>query len=182
MNGIKQKQIVKNGGVIVMSDFYGKQEIYDFLTEKKVKFEKLEHDAVYTMEDMDNAGITEKGTVCKNLFLRDAKGKTHYLVTAPEEKNVDLRALSEKIGSTKLSFASAERLTKYLGVEQGCVSPLGVLNDESKSVIVIFDNDLQWNNEIGIHPNDNTATLWLSFKDLRKIIEGHGNSVMLVKF
>ncbi|MCH5349680.1 MAG: prolyl-tRNA synthetase associated domain-containing protein, partial [Oscillospiraceae bacterium] len=144
--------------------------------------EKLEHEAVYTMEDMEKAGIVGKGTVCKNLFLRDAKGKTHYLVTIPEEKRVDMKSLAENIGSTKLSFASAERLTKYLGVEQGCVSPFGVLNDESQAVIVVFDNDLQNDKAVGIHPNDNTATVWLAFSDLHKIIKEHGNEICFADF
>lgn len=165
-----------------MSVIYGKQEIYNLLEAKGIVFEKLEHEAVYTMEDMDKAGITAKGTVCKNLFLRDAKGKNHFLVTVPEEKRVDLKILAEKIGSTKLSFASADRLAKYLGVEQGCVSPFGVLNDESRSVTVIFDQDLQFNGAVGVHPNDNTASVWLDFKPLRQVIEEHGNEVMLVKF
>ena len=165
-----------------MSAIYGKEEIYHFLEEKGIAFEKLEHQAVYTMEDMDKAGITARGTVCKNLFLRDAKGKNHFLVTVPEEKRVDLKILAERIGSTKLSFASADRLAKYLGVEQGCVSPFGVLNDESRSVTVVFDQELQFNDAVGIHPNDNTATVWLSFKSLRRVIEEHGNEIMLVKF
>lgn len=164
-----------------MSDFYGKQMIYEFLDKKGISYEKLEHEAVYTMEDMEKAGITEKGTVCKNLFLRDAKGKNHFLVTVPEGKQVDLRSLSEKIGSTKLSFASAERLAKYLGVEQGCVSPLGILNDESKSVTVVFDEALKKDNAVGIHPNDNTASIWLAFQDLQKIIAEHGNNIIFIK-
>ena len=165
-----------------MSVILGKEEIYHLLEEKGIAFEQLEHQAVYTMEDMDKAGITARGAVCKNLFLRDAKGKNHFLVTVPEEKRVDLKNLAEKIGSTKLSFASADRLSKYLGVEQGCVSPLGVLNDESKSVTVVFDQELQCNDAVGVHPNDNTATIWLDFKALRQVIEEHGNEIILVKF
>ena len=165
-----------------MSAILGKEEIYHLLEEKGIAFEKLEHQAVYTMEDMDKAGITARGTVCKNLFLRDAKGKSHFLVTVPEEKRVDLKTLAERIGSTKLSFASADRLAKYLGVEQGCVSPFGVLNDEGKSVTVVFDQELQFNDAVGIHPNDNTATVWLDFESLRRVIEEHGNEIMLVKF
>ena len=165
-----------------MSAIYGKEEIYHILEEKGITFEKLEHQAVYTMEDMDNAGITARGTVCKNLFLRDAKGKNHFLVTVPEEKRVDLKILAERIGSTKLSFASADRLAKYLGVEQGCVSPFGVLNDESGSVTVVFDQDLLFKGAVGVHPNDNTATVWLDFESLRRVIEEHGNKIMLVKF
>ena len=165
-----------------MPGIYGKKEIYELLEAKDIAFERLEHEAVYTMEDMDKAGITARGTVCKNLFLRDAKGKNHFLVTVPEERRVDLKALAEKIGSTKLSFASSERLSKYLGVEQGCVSPLGILNDESRSVTVVFDRDLPPSDAIGVHPNDNTATIWLDFASLRRLIEEHGNEVMLAAF
>ena len=161
---------------------YGKREIYQLLEGKGIAFEKLEHEAVYTMEDMDKAAITARGTVGKNLFLRDAKGKNHFLIPVPEEKRVDLKILAEKIGSTKLSFASADRLAKYLGVEQGCVSPFGVLNDESRSVIVVFDQELQFDDAVGIHPNDNTSSVWLNFKSLRRVIEEHGNEIMLVKF
>ena len=160
---------------------YGKQEIYDLLASKGIPYEVLEHQAVYTMEDMDKAGITAKGGVCKNLFLRDAKGKNHFLVTIPEERRVDLKVLAEKLDSTKLSFASAERLSSYLGVAQGCVSPFGVLNDESRSVTVVFDQSLQSSQAVGIHPNDNTASVWLDFKSLRRVIEEHGNPVKIIK-
>ena len=163
-----------------MSVIYGKQDIYNLLEAKGIAFEKLEHEAVYTMEDMDKAGITAKGAVCKNLVLRDAKGKNHVLATVPEEKRVDLKTLAERIGSTKLSFASADRLAAYLGVEQGCVSPFGVLNDESRSVTVVFDQALQFSDAVGVHPNDNTASVWLDFKSLCQVIEGHGTEIMLV--
>ena len=165
-----------------MSEKYTKQKIYDFLKENNIKYDVLEHDVVCTMEEMDAAGITQKGTVCKNMFMRDYKGKNHFLLTVPEEKHVDLRALAEYIGSSKLSFGSAERLDKYLGLTQGSVSPLGLLNNEDKSVVMIFDRDLIGNKEVGVHPNDNTATIWLDFADLRKIIEEHGNEIIFAKF
>jgi len=95
-----------------MAAVYDKQKIFALLAEKNVSYEKIEHDPVVTMEEMDAAGITARGGVCKNLFLRDVKGRSHFLVTVPEETEVDLRVLADKIGSTKLSFASAERLEK----------------------------------------------------------------------
>lgn len=162
-----------------MSDFF-KQEIYQLLQEKKIPFDCLEHEAVHTMEEMDKAGITRKGTVCKNLFLRDAKGKTHFLVTVPEAKRIDLKQLSEQLGSSRLSFASAERLSRYLKVEQGCVSPLGILNDESQSVLFIADEDLKQDPAVGVHPNDNTATIWLDFQDLLNLIQEHGNEIRFI--
>ena len=161
---------------------YGKQQILDLLEQKGVAFEKLEHKALFTMEEMDEAGVTRKGTVCKNLFLRDFKGKNHFLLTVPENKKVDMRALAEQLVSSKLSFGSAERLDKYLGLTQGSVSPFGILNDESKSVVMVFDKDLKADEEVGVHPNDNTATLWLCFEDLRSIIEEHGNTVVFAEF
>ena len=163
-------------------NIYRKEEIYHLLEEKKIRYEAMEHPAVYTMEDMEQYHITEKGTVCKNLFLRDAKGKNHFLVTVPNARKVDLKELGQKIGCSKLSFASADRLEKYLHVQQGCVSPFGLLNDASKSVTLIVDADLKREQHMGIHPNDNTASVWLSFRDLEELIEEHGNEVMLVKF
>ena len=87
-----------------------KKNALRWLEDNGIAYEMLEHEAVYNMEDMDKAGITAKGDVCKNLFLRDQKGKKHYLVVCPEEAKVDLADLSTQLMSTKLSFASAERL------------------------------------------------------------------------
>ncbi len=160
---------------------YNKEATVAYLEEQKINFEKMEHEAVFTMEEMDAAGITAKGGVCKNLFLRDSKGKNHFLVVVPEEKRVNLSDLPAQLGSTKLSFASADRLEKYLGVVQGAVSPLGVLNDETHSVTVVFDRDLCHAKALGVHPNDNTATVWLSFRDLKKLIENLGNEIAYIK-
>ena len=165
-----------------MAQIYTKQRVYEFLDRNNISYEKLEHEAVTTMEEMDAAGITQKGTVCRNLFLRDAKGRQHYLVTVMEEKHVDTKVLAKDIGSTRLSFGSAERLMDHLGVTQGSVSPLGVLNNENSDVIVVFDRDLVGNTQVGLHPNDNTATVWMDFKDIQKIIKEHGNEIVFVKF
>ena len=161
---------------------YHKNEVYAFLNEKGVPYEAVEHEAVFTMEEMERAGINTHGCICKNLFLRDAKGRQHYLVTVPDERRVDLKWLSAALGTSKLSFASAERLDTYLNVPQGSVSPLGILNDESRSVIFAADSMLASLPVIGVHPNDNTATVFLSFADLRRVIEEHGNAVTLLRF
>jgi len=158
-----------------------KQAALDFLDQAGIAYEMMEHAPVFTMEEMDAAGISARGGVCKNLFLRDAKGKQHYLVVVPEEKRVDLASLAERLDSTKLSFASAERLDKYLGVAQGSVSPLGVLNDEGHGVTVAFDRDFKADQKVGIHPNDNTATVWLSFGDLKKAVASLGNPVVEIQ-
>ena len=160
---------------------YDKEATLTWLDAQGILYEKMEHKAVFTMEEMDEAGISTRGGVVKNLFLRDGKGKNHFLVVVPEEKHVNLTDLSAQLCASKLSFASAERLEKYLGVVQGAVSPLGILNDENHTVEVVFDKTLTHASKVGIHPNDNTATVWLSFKDLKKLIEGLGNPVSYIK-
>ncbi len=156
-----------------------KKNALEWLENKGIAYEMLEHEAVYNMEDMDKAGITAKGDVCKNLFLRDKNGKKHYLVVCPEEAQVDLAELSAQLQSTKLSFASAERLEKYLNVVQGCVSPLGVINDANHEVTVAFDKKLK-GGRMGIHPNDNTATVWVQSDELAKAIEAMGNKLVYI--
>ena len=156
-----------------------KKNALEWLEANSIAYEMLEHEAVFNMEDMDKAGITAKGDVCKNLFLRDKNGKKHYLVVCPEEAQVDLADIGTQLMSTKLSFASAERLEKYLNVVQGCVSPLGVINDANHEVVVAFDKKLQ-GGRMGIHPNDNTATVWVQTAELEKAIKALGNKLVYV--
>jgi Ala-tRNA(Pro) deacylase len=147
-----------------------KQRVYDALDKLKIKYEVVEHEPVHTMEDMDRLGLPEKGTLCKNLFLRDSKGKRHFLVTCDEKKTVDLKSLGRQLGGGNLSFASEDRLEKYLGLKQGSVSPFGLMNDTDHAVEFFIDKDLSKCKSLGIHPLENTATVFLSFKDLDKFL------------
>ena len=160
---------------------YDKAGCLKWLDDNGYKYDKLEHEAVFTMEEMDAAGITKKGNVVKNLFVRNAKGDKHYLVSAPEDRKIDMNKLAILLGSTRLSFASLERMDKYLGVKQGSVSPLCVLNDENHEVFVAFDQSLMGEERIGVHPLENTATIFMPFKDIKKIVEGNGNKFMCIK-
>ena len=83
-----------------------KQRVYDALNKLGIKYEVVEHEPVHTMEDMDRLGLPEKGTLCKNLFLRDAKGKRHFLITCDENAKVDLKSLGRQLGAGNLSFAT----------------------------------------------------------------------------
>ncbi|GKH45892.1 MULTISPECIES: prolyl-tRNA synthetase associated domain-containing protein [Anaerotruncus] len=157
-----------------------REKVFARLEELGVSYEVTEHPAVFTIGEMDALGLTAKGEVCKNLFLRDAKGRRHFLVVVPGEARADLRALAAQLESSKLSFASAERLEKYLGLKQGEVTPLGVLNDADAAVEVVFDRGLERFPCLGVHPNDNTATVWLSLADILRVVEGNGNEIRWV--
>ena len=157
------------------------QLVLQRLDELKIDYSVIHHKAVYTIEEMDVLGISENGNVVKNLFLRDAKGKRHFLVVLHKDKKVDLDKLRYQVESTPLSFGSEERLDKYLKLSKGAVSPFGLLNDEDCHVEVFFDKDLVGEGKLGVHPNDNTATVWISFDNLKRVLEGVGHRIKLIE-
>lgn len=157
-----------------------KKKVYEKLNSMGIKYEIIDHPPVFTIEEMNNLGITKKAHICKNLFLRDSKGKKHYIVVLSKEKRADLNNIGTQIMSTKLSFGSEKRLDKYLGLKKGAVSPLGIINDANKEVQVVFDKDLIGEENLGVHPNDNTSTIVLSYEDLKKFVEENGNKIYYV--
>ena len=157
-----------------------KEHVFSFLQQAQIPFAVTEHAPVYSMADMEALGLDREGPIAKNLFIRDGKGKQHFLITASNDTTIDLKALGEKLGAKKLGFASADRLETYLGVTAGCVSPFGVLNDSSNTVTVVFDSKLAGLPKIGVHPNVHNTTVWISFHDLCKAMELAGNEVRIV--
>lgn len=117
----------------------------------------------------------------KSLMLKTYdKKNNYYLITVKGDKRVDLKEFRKKYHTKHLSFAKKEELLSILNLTSGSVSPLGLLNDKEKKTIFFIDNYFEDNSLIGIHPNDNTATIWLKAKDLITIIEEHGNQVSRV--
>ena len=156
-----------------------KQQIYDYLQENSIWHEITEHKAVYNMAELAEVPCPYPEADAKNLFVRDDKKQNYYLITVKGEKRVNLKAFRKAQGTRNLSFASAEDLMERLGLIPGAVTPLGVLNDETRSVKVFLDqNFLQEPGLVGVHPNENTATVWLKAEDLIRIIREHGNEVV----
>ena len=156
-----------------------KQQIYDYLQKNSIRHEITEHKAVYNMAELAEVPCPYPEADAKNLFVRDDKKQNYYLITVKGEKRVNLKAFRKAQGTRNLSFASAEDLMERLGLIPGAVTPLGVLNDETRSVKVFLDRDfLQEPGLVGVHPNDNTATVWLKTEDLIRIIREHGNEVV----
>jgi len=146
-----------------------------------IAFVRHEHPPVFTVEDADKYWTDLRGTHCKNLFLRNKKGNRHYLVIAPPDRAVDLRGLNGLLREDRLSFASPERLMKYLGLEPGSVSPFGLINDAAREVRVIVDEGLRGSRFLGFHPNTNTSTLDISYPDFEKFLAWRGNEVRYLK-
>lgn len=158
-----------------------REQVLEKFSAMGIRYEITEHPAAFTIEEIDRDQLPHGEDICKNLFLRDAKGKHHFLVVMNKDKRADLAVLRQQLGSTALSFASEERLMKYLGLPKGAVTPLGILNDSSHAVEVVFDEDLIGRERLGVHPLVNTATVWLSYEDLLRIIRENGNNVIQVK-
>lgn len=157
-----------------------KQEMYDILKEMNIDYSVTEHKPVYTIDEMNELGMENIDHVIKNLFIRDDKKRNYYLVLVQKDKTVNLNKLKETINSRRLSFASEEDLEKYLGLKKGAVSPLGIVNDENKFVKVIIDRDIKNLEFIGVHPIENTATVWINVEDLQKLIKSNGNYINFV--
>lgn len=161
--------------------FY-KQEIYNYLKEKGIWHEITEHAAVFNMEELDAVELPYPDCDAKNLFVRDDKRKSYYLITVKGDKRVDLKEFRKTYGTKPLTFVKPEELADILGLISGAVTPFGLLNDAENKVVFYIDAAFREGiGLIGIHPNDNTATVWLKAGDLIKIIQDHGNEVNVVE-
>ena len=158
----------------------GLMDIYEFLDEHGIGYERFDHPAVYTVEEAQRLVPEMPGAETKNLFLRDRKGKRHFLVVVGYDKSVDLKQLAKKIGVSKLGFASPERLMRYLGVEPGSVSLLAIVNDAAAEVEGFVDAGGWAADMLKCHPLVNTASLAIAKEDIAKILEVTGHSYMVV--
>lgn len=146
-------------------------EIYKFLDSLNIKYKRFDHPAVYTCEESNRLVPNLPGAKTKNLFLRDKKGKRHFLLVVSDKKAVDLKALSKKMEVSNLSFASSDRLKKYLNLDPGSVSLLAIINDKEKRVEVVIDRSI-WNKKAMLcHPLVNTSTLVIPMSDIECFIK-----------
>lgn len=158
------------------------QKVYNKLDEMGIQYEVTHHAAVYTIEEMENLNMENDSEIVKNLFLRDDKKKRYFLVVLSKDRKLNVKDLQKKLESRRLSFASENDLQKILGLTKGSVSPFGILNDTSSLVEVIVDNVLTKDQQIGVHPNENTATVWIRLVDLETVIKDNGNSITYIEF
>ena len=159
-----------------------KKQIYEYIKNKQIWYEITEHKAVYSMSEISEVEIPYPESDAKNLFVRDDKKENYYLITVRGNKRVNLKEFRKENNTRLLSLASEKELKDMIQILPGSVSPLGILNDKENKVKVFLDKEfIEKTDIIGIHPNDNTATIWLKTKDLINIIKEQGNKVELVE-
>jgi Ala-tRNA(Pro) deacylase len=151
------------------------------LEHRSITYEYMEHPAVMNMEELRLQNIHSRGITLKNLFLRDDKGTKSFMLSCLPDARADLAGLAATLGVKRLSFGSAQRLMRCTGLSPGAVSPLGLLFDTERAVTMVFDKALQDLQErVGVHPCENTATVFLPFGELVRLIQEVGAQVIFV--
>ncbi len=140
----------------------GNPRLYELLEQLQVPFKYVEHPPAPTIEDVMKFWNPEEATHCKNLFFRNHKGNRHYLVILNALQNLDIHDLEKRLKQGKISFASEQRMEKYLGVKPGSVTPFGLINDAEHHVHVFLDDQLKKSPRLSFHPLVNTASLIVS--------------------
>ena len=156
--------------------------VYDFLDNLGVDYLRIDHEPAMTMEICADIDKTLEATICKNLLLCNRQATVFYLLMLPGNKVFKTSVLSKQIGSSRLSFASAEAMEEFLDITPGSVSVLGLMNDKDKRVQLLMDKDILDGEYFGCHPCINTSSLKLKISDLmEKIIPAMGHEPTFVE-
>ena len=151
-------------------------QLFAYLDTLGIAHKTVTHPAVFTVEEARELRGTITGGHTKNLFLRDKKGAP-YLVVAPEDAAIELRALHRLLGASgRFSFGSAEMLQEVFGVVPGSVTPFAAINDKERRVAVVLDASLMTHDTLNFHPLVNTATTTISRDGLLKFLAATGHA------
>lgn len=164
-----------------------KEEIvFRFLDERGIPYTCYHHPEGKTIEEAKRWWKDDGSIHCKNIFLRNHKGNRHYLVCYHCDALLDIHTLEQRLKASlqsrglpapgKLSFASAERMERYLGLEPGSVSPFGLINDAEHHVHLFLDETLQQADSLSFHPNDCRGTVVISREDFLRYLREVGNT------
>ena len=159
----------------------GDERLYQLLKQLNIEYEYIEHPEAPTIEIARQYWAGHDAKHCKNLFFRNHKGNRHYLVLLDCNADMDIHSIEHQLGQGKLSFASPERLMRYLGVKPGSVTPFGLINDVEHHVTVFVDSTLQQADRVSFHPCINTASLIIKRSDLERFLIFEGNQWQWVK-
>ena len=159
----------------------GQKELYEVFKSLNIDFEYYEHPPVPTVEEAIKYWKGMDSTKCKNLFFRNHKGNKHYLVILEHSQNLRIKDLESRLKQGKISFASEQRLSKYLSLTPGSVTPFGLINDVENHVHVFLDENLKKSEKISFHPNINSASIVVSFEDFTKYMNWVGNSYEFIE-
>lgn len=157
------------------------KKVMDTLKNLGIDYRRVEHPPVYTVEEAKRLCSNIEATGCKNLFMKESFHKNYYLIIMLDNKRADFKSISKQLKISRLTFANENELNNILGLKPGEVTPFGLLNDKEKVVNVIIDDELENSKLVSFHPNVNTSTLILRYKDFEDYLEWTKNKVEKVK-
>ena len=143
------------------------EKVLSFLREHDIPFTNYNHPEGKTIEEAKRWWRDDGSMHCKNLFL-----DIHYLAQRLKEQ-LTSRGLPS---CGKLSFASPERMMRYLGLEPGSVSPFGLINDVEHHVHLFLDADIRNAPLLSFHPNDCRGTVVIRREDFERYLSVIGNT------
>ena len=147
------------------------EKVYSVFGELGISYEKVDHRALFSQADNDESPININGVILKNLFLRNKNKGKYYLFTLPLDKKADLLSLQHELDESRLSFGNEEMLAEKLNTIKGSVSLLNIIGVESTDVVFLIDQEIYQYEKIALHPNDNTASVIFSPKDIKKVLD-----------
>ena len=150
--------------------------VINHLRAHHIPFTLYHHPEGDTIEEARRWWRDDGSVHCKNLFFRNHKGNRHYLVVFDSEQSLAIHDLEQRLKQGKLSFASEQRMDRYLGLKPGSVSPFGLINDAENHVHLFLDKNLLNYPSLSFHPNDNRATVVISQEMFAKYLAAVGNS------
>ena len=151
-------------------------KVFDFLQQQQIEYSFYTHPEAPTIEIARQYWRNDGSKHCKNLFFRNHKGNRHYLVVFDSNQSLAIHDLEQRLRQGKLSFASEQRMERYLGLKPGSVSPFGLINDAQSHVHLFLDKNLLDYPSLSFHPNDNRATVVISQRMFSKYLEAVGNT------
>ncbi|MBE6196061.1 MAG: prolyl-tRNA synthetase associated domain-containing protein [Rikenellaceae bacterium] len=152
------------------------EKVLKWLDEHGFQYEWYEHPASPTIEEAKQHWRQDGSKHCKNLFFRNHKGNRHYLVCFDCDQSLAIHDLEHRLHQGKLSFASEQRMERYLGLQPGSVSPFGLINDAEHHVHLFLDKNLEKEEYLSFHPNDCRATVVISRQEFERYLSMVGNT------
>lgn len=152
--------------------------LYEILKKLNIEFNEIEHEPVFTVEQAQVVKDKIEGIGCKNLFLTDKKGK-YVLAILNENKKANMKEIERAVNTSHLSFAETTELKDILKLEQGSVTPFGIINDVDNKVVLAIDVDLK-DKKLLFHPNINTKTISITYDNLVRFIEFEKHNYILI--
>ena len=143
--------------------------VYDFLDSLGISYQRVDHEAVMTIEACRHVDQILNAAICKNLFLCNRQETSFYLLLLPGDKKFKTKEVSSQLGVARLSFANETYMEKFLDITPGSVSILGLMNDKDNKVQLLIDEDLLNQAYLGCHPCINTSSLRIKTDDILNV-------------